>query len=102
MVRPFLPAFPAATEQTRRVPFPLQPPTKGHAMKTLLALLLSSALCFADAVSHAEIAESGSPAGGAGERSEPEGVPHAEPAEGAEPAAPGGDAIQHSALRIRH
>ena len=24
MARPFLPAFPAATEQTRRVPFPLQ------------------------------------------------------------------------------
>ena len=71
-------------------------------MKTLLALLLSSALCFADAVSHAEIAESGSPAGGAGERSEPEGVPHAEPAEGAEPAAPGGDAIQHSAFSTQN
>jgi len=71
-------------------------------MKTLLALLLSSALCFADAVSHAEIAESGSPAGGSGERSEPEGVPHAEPAERAEPAAPGGDAIQHSAFSTQH
>ena len=71
-------------------------------MKTLLALLLSSALCFADAVSHAEIAESGSPAGGSGERSEPEGVPHAEPAEGAESAAPGGDAIQHSAFSTQN
>ncbi len=71
-------------------------------MKTLLALLLSSALCFADAVSHAEIAESGSPAGGSGERSDPEGVPHAEPAEGAEPAAPGGDAIQHSTFSTQN
>ena len=33
---------------------------------------------------HAEPAESGSPVGGAGERSEPEGVTHAEPAENAE------------------
>ena len=54
-------------------------------MKALLALLLSSALCFAAPVAHAESAESGSPAGGAGERSEPEGVSHAENAETAEP-----------------
>ena len=53
-------------------------------MKALLAILLSSALCFADPVAHAE---SGSPAGGAGERSEPEGVPRAEPAVSAEPPA---------------
>ena len=60
---------------------------------------------------HADSAESGSPAGGAGERSKTDGVPHAEPAEtkphaepaeNAETAAPGGAAIQHSAFSTQH
>ena len=70
-------------------------------MKAILPLLLAAALLHAEAPSpaaatpatspavaetkpHAESAESGSPVGGAGERSEPEGVTHAEPAGNAE------------------
>ena len=60
-------------------------------MKALLALLLSSALCFAEPVVHAEPAKSGSPVGGAGERSEPEGVPSAESAESGSPAGGAGE-----------
>ncbi len=67
-------------------------------MKTAFALFLAVTLSFADAVPPAEApsAESGSPAGGAGERSEPEGVSHAESAEAAEFGSPSGGVGERS------
>ena len=80
----FFDAAREATQGDAAVPEAAPEPEKPHAEPAETA----------EAESHAESAEPGSPVGGAGERSEPEGVSHAEPAaseshaESAEPAKP--------------